>query len=214
MTKINATLARKVCGKHANYIPRWESWSLLTCHYHKVCGIVTIDNPHDTKEPIVQEAIPIAGNFINWNGRSLDPKFTRLKATDSDLEGLSLEMHGGVYPFEGPKKNRKEQMAVIQFICDPDKTGLEGEEDEEKKLRTRKNSGKGMGDDPEEGGKEDEDDENSLRFISYEMEDDVKVLKLDWHTKVACESKKDRDKDDGRDNSGSHWGFFTWFIVM
>ena len=186
-----------------------------------VCGIVRIDNPHDTKKPIVQEAIPIAGNFINWNGRTLDPKFTRNKY--ADVVGLRLEMHGGVYPYEGPKLSRQEQMAVVQFICDPDKTGLEGDEDneeEKRKLRARKSTGDGMGDDPTDGQKEPEDDGKSLRFKSYEMEDHVKVLRLDWHTKHACDSEQDGDSDDDRSEgdeprkTSSHWGFFTWFIVM
>lgn len=110
-------------------------------------------------------------------------------------------------------------MAVVQFICDPDKSGLEGEKDEQEQLQARKNTGDGLGDDPTDGQKESGDEGRSLRFKSYDMEDDIKVLRLDWHTKYACDSEKDGDSDNDRSDGdepkkSGGWGFFTWFIVM
>jgi hypothetical protein len=56
-----------------------------------------------------------------------------------------------------------------------------------------------------------EDNDKSLRFCGYDIEDGpkdkkIRTLRLEWRTKYACENVN----DDG----GSHWGFFTWFIIM
>ncbi|KAK5242509.1 type II membrane protein, partial [Cryomyces antarcticus] len=76
----------------------------------------------------------------------------------------------------------------------------------------------------EDGGKEgekqkDPDEGKSLRFVSYKPEGDhgVGTLRLEWHTKYACESQKDVDDSppSGKTpSSSSHWGFFTWFLII
>lgn len=97
--------------------------------------------------------------------------------SDVNKEGVRVELHGGVYPPLGEK-----QKAVVEFICDKDKTGLEGQE---------------------RGGKV-IDGVMSLKYSGYEEN----VLKLEWRTKQACEQQA------GGGDGGSHWGFFTWFIIM
>lgn len=132
-------------------------------------------------------------------------------------------MHGGMYPFDDRKNGRK-QKAVVEFICAPERTGLEGEDgageeeekekeedgEENKRRKTRR-------DDEDDGeGKEKEDDGRSLRFISYgraEDDDDIDVLRLEWLTKHACDGGA---ADDGgsEETKSRHWGFFTWFIIV
>ena len=85
-----------------------------------------------------------------------------------------------MYP---PEKEK--QKAVVEFICDKDKTGLEGQERDGKVI----------------------DGEKSLKYLSYEGD----VLKLEWRTKQACEQQAGGG---GGGDGGSHWGFFTWFIIM
>ena len=76
----------------------------------------------------------------------------------------------------------------MTFICDRDKTGLEGQ---------KRDDGTGK------------EDEKSLKYIDYENE---VSLKLEWRTKYACEQQQDGGGSDV--DGGSHWGFFTWCIIM
>lgn len=183
----------------------------LTCGL--VCGIKTTFNPNDDEEPRIDAVYPIAGSYETNTGKGLDPKFERLEdIKDSDMTGLRLELHGGTYL-------KKNQMAIIDLQCDPERTGNEksppkkGKDDEDEKLRKAESDDK---DDPDDDKNEDDDeDDNSLRFVSYKKEDDRQILRLDWRTKYACESYEEDDDDDkGKDSNGKHWGFFTWFIVM
>jgi hypothetical protein len=122
-------------------------------------------------------------------------------------------LHGGRLPADD-KKNGINQRAIIEFVCDKERTGLEGEEkdngehddkDEDKEGEKRRMVARNG-----ESGKC-EDSDKSLRFCGYEFEEpttDTKVqtLRLEWRTKHACE--------DAPAEPGSHWGFFTWFIIM
>jgi hypothetical protein len=169
--------------------------------FNIVCSITTSYNSADDKL-VVDEVIDIAGEYTTSAGsnRALSPKSTRLKKSDSETDGIRLELNGGRHPWDD--KNGRKQQAVIEFICDKDRTGLEGLEGKEKE-KTR-------------GAADDETDKKtpnqSLIFKSYGPVDDVDVLRLDWLTKYACEDSGEKDGGDGDD--GSHWGFFTWFIVM
>lgn len=157
-----------------------------------VCGIDTSYNPHDTPVvPIVDRVIPVAGNFRVDSGRPLDPKYTRLKASDADKEGLQIELNGGFYA-------NKKQRAIIEFQCDKDKTGNEGYAEEENRKRNDKK------DDEKESA-------SSLTYVSYGAVDEkLDVLRLNWRTKYACEDHV-MDEDD---KVKGGWGFFTWFILM
>ena len=145
----------------------------------------------------VENVIPIAGNFESSTGANLAPKVSRLKAQDSNLDGLQIELNGGSY-------NNMKQKAVIQLQCDKDRTGNEvrrrkrAEEDDDKKDN---------GDD-----KVEPPSNSSLQFVSYgqvEGKDNVEVLRLNWRTRYACEDYADSDEA-----KKPGWGFFTWFILM
>ena len=151
-----------------------------------VCGIELSYRKDEPDSYHVERIIPVAGDFGSED--TLSPTYTRLKTSgaeaDQNKEGLRVELHGGSYPHE--KKDEKQE-AIVTFICDRDRTGLEGQ---------KRDDGTGEG------------DEKSLKYIDYESG----ILKLEWKTKYACEQQLD---DGGSDtDGGSHWGFFTWCIIM
>ncbi|KAF3481238.1 Atg27p [Arthroderma uncinatum] len=164
------------------------------------------------------------GNFVLDSGKTLDPIFTRLKKDNPEKEGLRMELHGGKHPF---KKEGKNQKAVFNFLCDPERTGLEGltdakpesgNKDEDKKGDDKKGDDKKgddkKGDDKKEGKEEgksrkrEEDSSKSLQLKGYNQEEGV--LNLEWRTKYACEDVE----GGGGNKSSGHWGFFTWMIVL
>ncbi|CAI6336246.1 unnamed protein product [Periconia digitata] len=184
-------------------------------HGARVCGIRENVDLSGTNNATITP-IDIAGSFkLHGNGRPMDEKYTRLKDSksnaDSDKEGVRIELHGGRFPADD-KKNGLDQRAIIEFVCDPDRSGLEGEE---------KDGGEYEKDDGDDDKSEKklvrradkcEDSENSLRFCGYETEKpkdkEVQTLRLEWRTKHACE------QDAPEESSSSHWGFFTWFIII
>lgn len=108
---------------------------------------------------------------------------------DRDLEGNEGTEKDNNERAEDPKKDEGEDKSK-----DDDKT--------DEKMLSRRDGEKGKC----------EDSDASLRFCGYEEEKTdkdkkVKTLRLEWRTKYACE---DAPAPDG----GSHWGFFTWFIIM
>lgn len=124
-----------------------------------------------------------------------------------------MELHGGQY-------DKKNQMAIIEFQCDRDRSGNEGFEAVggrmvssravdflDKKGTSARDIGS-LADDPED---DKQDDEKSLTFVSYGATDDkTDLLRLDWKTKYACEDFEDDDSS----GKSSSWGFFTWFIIL
>lgn len=112
-----------------------------------------------------------------------------------------MRLGGGQYLDD--KKTKKDAGAVIEFQCDPTRSGLEGisteEDTAEEQLRAK------------EDGDESGDKSRSLRFQSFGPADNESyVLKLDWKTRYACDDYLSSKKG----GSSNHWGFFTWFIVM
>ncbi|KAL1302726.1 hypothetical protein AAFC00_003080 [Neodothiora populina] len=204
----------------------------------RVCGIEYDYNLADNSSTI-RKVIPIAGEYASSNGRSLDPVLTRLKNSaahgDADREGVRVELKGGRYPFD--KSSGQQQRAIIEFVCDAERTGLEGvgadsrekEEDNEKEeteglLSVREEGDKKDGDDKkdekdgkDEGDKsgDDKEQDSSLQLISYKLEGEgdrqIEVLRLNWRTKYACEGQTEHKPSD---NGSSHWGFFTWFLII
>jgi autophagy-related protein 27 len=159
-------------------------------------------NPKDDpdKERVqVSEAIPIAGHWGQNSGKGLEWKWTRLKNLDSKEEGLQLELFGKKY-------GGMMQKAVIHLQCDAKRTGNDGteKEDDDKRIRDE--------DDEDDG--DEKDNRRDLQFVSYgDVTQDngviMKVLRLNWRTKYACEDYKAAPGD-----ASSSWGFFTWFILM
>lgn len=182
------------------------------------------------EEPLPEDVWPIAGNFVHeGSSGELNPHYTLLRDsashTDADREGVRVELNGGKH--EGVR-----QKAIIEFVCDHEKTGMEGlhEETTTAKRRRQEDGGDGGGD----GGEEepalpDPNAGRSLQLRNYRLETvggsggndatAMGVLRLEWFTKYACErsSTPDKDNDDvggdpGKSTKG--WGFFTWFIIM
>jgi hypothetical protein len=157
---------------------------------------------------MVEQVYPIAGELKERGGANMDATWSRLKASlgheDSKKEGLSLELKGGFKQTDAGKK--QPQMAIIEFICDRDKTGLENMPDEKDNYQRRKREGE-----PE--APKDDASAPSLVFESYGESEAVKgtdLLRLTWKTKAACEDAK--EKQDAE--KSNRWGFFTWFILM
>jgi len=173
-----------------------------------ICGIESTYNPVDGERIGIESVIPIAGNFETSTGKGLEPKYSRLKSADTAEEGLLMELHGGKY-------NKKDQMAIIEFQCDLTRTGNEDltDEAEEEKRKTKKDVGAYADKDTDEGK---DPKERSLQYVSYGSRDEeTDLLRLLWKTKYACEDYEDDDGDDnGSSGKSSHWGFFTWFIII
>ncbi|KAF2828206.1 hypothetical protein CC86DRAFT_465942 [Ophiobolus disseminans] len=208
---------------------KWhKGGSLATeCHHGtRVCGLREDINLATGGNSTVTP-IDIAGTYASQNGRSIDAKFELLRNSKSNAdggrEGVRATLNGGRFPFDDQKKGIN-QRAIIEFVCDKERDGLEGDEKEGGDLEDDKDSDKEKekdGDDKKEGKlrrREDggkgkcEDNDHSLRFCGYQREDEGKdhevgTLRLEWRTKYACE---DAPPVDG----GSHWGFFGWFFII
>ena len=157
----------------------------------------------------------------------MDPEWTRLKNSashdDANKEGLRVELHGGRYPFE--KSSGRQQKAIIEFQCDRNRTGLEGSEHDtrdklDEEQQTTQLVTRAEPDDKKDDKKDDKEEpveDASLKLISYRSEgqgdSEFDVLRLEWKTKYACEGMTEHKPSSGN-NSSSHWGFFTWFLIM
>lgn len=176
----------------------------------------------------IETITAIAGALENSGGTQFEYEATRLNGSDSNSdskkEGLRLLLKGGKHPLTG--KERREQRAIVEFLCDPDKEGTEGEweesEDKYSKLRRREDKegdGKKDGDGEKDGSFAEhqlKNDKAALIWESYGPEKDADVLRLTWHTKHACEKRGgngDDNKGDGG-NSSASWGFFTWLVIV
>ncbi|KAL6411177.1 hypothetical protein AUP68_04875 [Ilyonectria robusta] len=236
----NTTYTLDVCGplKKSGKVSKDEQCPTGT----RVCAIKRLLKENtDT----IEDINAIAGNLENAGGSQFDYTVTRLKTSDStsdsQKEGLRLVLKGGKHhPIGQPSTSVREQRAIVEFICDRNKTGTEGEWDAEdkydaKKFRLRdeekkedgdkKDDDKGKegdgkdGDDKKEGDTDDEKEHQlknkdaSLIWESFTAEKDADVLRLTWYTQYACESRDDNGSGDDGGEKGS-WGFFTWFIII
>lgn len=160
-----------------------------------------------TKDPPgnnIEEVFPIAGELREKGGKDLNAKWERLKNShsnaDSEKEGLLVEMNGG---FKTENNKKKPQKAIIEFLCDKTRTGLENLPDPQDRYTEavlRREDGEGAGNDTTP----------SLEFLKYKEEEEIDVLRLRWRTSHACESSKEEEEK----KKGERWGFFTWFIIM
>ncbi|KAI1768900.1 autophagy-related protein 27 [Hypoxylon sp. FL1150] len=191
-----------------------------------------------------EEAFPLAGELKNHGGFDLDPEVTRLSTSDSNAdsqkEGVRVVMKGGFY--KTPSMVKRPQRTIIEFVCDEKRNGTEGEwnpaddkyengddpaEGEESfdsrstnplLYRAEDNDGgDGDGDGDDETPKEVQlgiGNDPSLIFNSYQPLDEnsnIDVLRLTWLSKYACEKREDGGSDD---QPSSHWGFFTWVVIL
>lgn len=201
---------------------------MIACPSTTVCGI---KRGIKAESDEVIDVLTIAGELQNHGGGALDPKVTRLKTSestsDAQKEGVRIVMYGGRHP---QQSSGREQRAVVEMLCDKDKTGKEGEwspKDDKYENGVPEEEGS-EGDDPankeEEKNKRADGDEDgksehqllkenaALIFDSYgPMADNgnVDVLRLTWHTKYACEGLPAEEYP-----QSEHWGFFTWMVIL
>jgi hypothetical protein len=158
--------------------------------------VISKDGESDT----LGKVYPIAGELVEKGGSNMDAKWALLQNSksneDSTKEGLILEINGGFKKGEDGGKKRP-QKAIIEFLCDKSRTGLENlpnPEDQYDEVEKR------------EEGEAENDGTPSLEYVRYDTDGkDADVLRLRWRTKYACESDTP---------PGEHWGFLTWFIIM
>lgn len=159
----------------------------------EVCAIERLTNKVENITTIT-DTIPIAGEFAQSIGGPLDPVWARLKGSESSAdrakEGIRLTMNGGKY-------DGKNQKAIVEFLCN-------AKSEERKRDITA-----AAEEDDQDGEQADDEHGGKLKLLSWEVEEDTKVLRLEWNTKYACE-----DAEEGNGSSSGHWGFFTWFILM
>ncbi|KAL9019815.1 MAG: hypothetical protein Q9185_002959 [Variospora sp. 1 TL-2023] len=205
-TMTNTTFTIDICKplRKAKGIPKEEDCP----NGSRVCGIQRVINTFENSTTF-EAAIPIAGQYILHGGTELDPQITRFKTSsspsDREKEGFRLQLHGPKYP---NGKNGVSHGAVIEFLCQ-DKAEQKGERD----LAARK------GDD-DDGEEEDhsatgeiahDGNGGTLKYKDFALVDETKILSLEWLTKYACENAKGGDDSKAK---GSHWGFFTWMIII
>lgn len=207
-----------------------------------VCGIRRgIEGETDS----VVDVVPIAGDLKNHGMGNLDPKFTRLKTSDSSAdaqrEGVRVVLSGGQHTVAGQKR---EQRAVVELLCDAEKTGKEGEwspkddvyepgqeEEEDGETdggkegggdgsaagRRRRQEGGGEG----EGGGDDKPErqllkpDSALIFDSYgPLADNVNVDLLRLTWHTKYACEGLPDEEYPDPDGSRHWGVFTWLVIM
>jgi hypothetical protein len=184
-----------------------------------VCGFERTLYSDGRSDPL--KSLPIAGYENALGGGSKDVEINLLKSIDPETEGVRVKISGGTI-LEPELKKKYPASAVIDFQCDPDRTGLEGLKNDDdldqatdSKLR-RDDEEKGDDGDNEGEDKPDTTKTSSLTFQSFGLVDDKEgfVLRLDWKTKYACEDYKRENPGSSGGSGGGHWGFFTWLIIM
>ncbi|KAI2602317.1 autophagy-related protein 27 [Hypoxylon sp. NC1633] len=144
------------------------------------------------------KAFPVAGDLELRGGGPLDPEVTRLSTSDSNSDsqktGLRLVMKGGVSKTDS--HSRRDQRAIIEFVCDAGRNGTEGEYDpaddkyvpgddgqNDESIQTRANpllyrAEEDGGDD--DGGKDDGDDgdgdDNTDKEVQLGVENDPSLI--------------------------------------
>ncbi|KAM7186351.1 autophagy-related protein 27 [Naviculisporaceae sp. PSN 640] len=219
---INTTYTLDICGplKRSEKVPKGHECPNGT----RVCAIKHGWETDEKKDDKILNVIPIAGSLVNYGGKDFTYDLKRLSTSDSKddsvKEGLRLTLHGGVY-------QKREQRAVIEFLCNHNRTGLEGEWESQDKYEKGKSEKR---EDKKEGDKKEEDkdgdaggfperqlkkEDAALIWEGYKRggDDKVDTLFLTWHTKHACEKAADGGNGDAPSES-SHWGFFTWMFVL
>ncbi len=213
----------------------------------KVCAIQrTIGKGENNEGDVIQKAFPIAGELADYGGRNLEYEVTRLTSEDLPGEdnrgGLRLVLNGGFD--ENPERGggKRDQKAVITFLCDPDRDGTEGEYEPEdeyddgngpfgekvKEVSRRHGSSLLYREEGEEGdGGDDrevvepsseiqlgEGKNASLIFESWGAADESDNVDI-LHLTWRTKYVCARHAGSGNDDpTGERWGFFTWLVIM
>jgi hypothetical protein len=164
-----------------------------------ICGLVRFVD--DEGKSTLEEIIPVAGDVDTSHKLDVEAK----RFDEDGVNGLRVIYNGGKY-------GDHEQRAVVRFVCDMERTGLEGTPT----LDGGSEGKEGQKERRDEGKDKDEKDP-SLKFVSYQYNEGAgkDELRLDWKTRLACEEYvRNKDKNGGDPNSSSSWGFFTWVFVL
>ena len=207
--KVKDIAAAKQCpngtrGELSILVPEFHSrvpFPAFSCSQLTACVVCAIKRLVTEDSDTFDEAIAIAGEL---GGKAMEAHWDRLKTSPShEKGGLRLQLNGG---FRNLDSGMRDQKAIVEFICDKNRSGNENLYDPEDKY-TEGMIKRG------ENNEADDNDPNSpsLKFFSYdEGTGDADILRLVWRTEHACEdSKNEQDAE-----KGNHWGFFTWFILM
>ncbi|KAK7746941.1 type II membrane protein [Cytospora paraplurivora] len=153
--------------------PEWEPYDYINTTYTlDLCAPLKKDGPVKESCPNgsrgetdrVTDVVPIAGDLKIHGMGNLDPKFTRLKTSDSSAdaqrEGVRVVLYGGQHTVSGQKR---EQRAIVELLCDAEKTGKEGEWSPKDDVYEpgQEEDGDGEGEGEGEGEKEGEGDGNA-----------------------------------------------------
>jgi hypothetical protein len=180
-----------------------------------ICGLVRFID--DEGKATLEEIIPVAGDVDTSHKLDVEAK----RFDENGTTGLRVIYNGGKY-------GDHEQRAVVRFVCDMERTGLEGTpavdggSEGKEGQKERRDEGKGDEGKGDEGkgdeGKDKDEKDPSLKFVSYQYNEAAgkDELRLDWRTRLACEEyvkNKDKNGGDSKDSSSS-WGFFTWVFIL
>jgi hypothetical protein len=168
---------------------------------------------------------------ITWEAKRLPGDDASQK--DGKKEGLRLTLQGGT------TYQQRAQRTVVEFRCNPDLEGTEGEWEsvdeyvpaEKKNARREEKKDDDKTDDDKKDGdkkddkKDDDKDESTpekqlkkdgaaLVWEGYKREKDadggdMDTLYLTWYTKHACDAAVDEPVAESK-----HWGFFTWVVIL
>ncbi|KAI1337332.1 autophagy-related protein 27 [Xylariaceae sp. FL0016] len=205
----------------------------------RACAIKRLIDLEKDGADIVDKVTPIAGELEIHGGGALDPILSPLSKADPDSgnQGLRVVLQGGYSKTDSGAKRK--QQAVIDFVCDDKRDGTEGEYDPEDKYERSDDPlmARAAAANPlafraaEDGDNDDGDDETpakevqlgieqdpSLKFNSYGPlldNSNVDSLHLTWYSKHVCNSEADDGSDPDSDKKpSSHWGFFTWLVIL
>ncbi|KAK4042752.1 autophagy-related protein 27 [Parachaetomium inaequale] len=218
----NTTYAVDVCGvlKRKGEVPEGEGCPEGT----RVCAIKHRWDPKAGKSAGIDQVIPIVvgdDKGITWEAKRLPGDDTTQK--DGKKEGLRLTLQGGT------TYQQRAQRTVVEFRCNPDLEGTEGEWESvdeyvpgDKKNARREKKDDDKKDDDKKDGKEDEStpekqlkkDGAALVWEGYKREKDadggdMDTLYLTWYTKHACDAAVDEPVAESK-----HWGVFTWVVIL
>ncbi|KAK4205743.1 putative autophagy protein Atg27 [Triangularia verruculosa] len=192
----------------------------------RVCAIKHKWDPK-TDKATVDHFIPIVVGrgdkqaSFEWEAKRLpseEPKDSKDKEKGGDekkkKEGLKVTLKGGKY-------QGRQQQTVVEFRC----SALKGDEEEwdAKKLveyERVKREDKNEGDEFSTPERQLKKEGAALIWEGYKSDGEVDTLSLTWHTKLVCdkavgdEPGKGKEPEDGKEGESSHWGFFTWFVVL
>ncbi|KAL2020797.1 hypothetical protein VTK56DRAFT_7995 [Thermocarpiscus australiensis] len=222
----NTTYTLDICAplRRKGDVPKEEQCPNGT----RVCAIKHRWDPRTGKSE-TDQVIPVVVGHPNkpfaWEAKRLPADDAQQKGARK--EGLRLTLQGSSY-------QQRAQRTVVEFRCNPDLTGTEGEWESvdeyvpEKKEGEEKKEGKNSRREDEKGDDDDDDDDvvstpeqqlkkdgAALIWEGYKREEDkdgkdMDTLYLTWYTKYVCDAAVDQPPAE----ESQHWGFFTWLVIL